>query len=118
MEMKKCIQCGGNLERQPMKKAWLCPFCGAEYEDEAQEKTAAPEEYYGLNEEVFLAERDLSKIMKERNGAGVINSMAHCMRTYEKACQEADLSMKALEALPWDTTFFREFTQSILKRMQ
>lgn len=39
-------------------------------------------------------------------------------KAYEKACQEADLSMKALEALPWDTTFFREFTQSILKRMQ
>ncbi len=87
MEIKKCIQCGGNLERQPLKKVWLCPFCGVRYEDEEQENTTAPEDCYGLNEEVFAVERDLSKIMKERNGAGVIHSIVHCMRTFEEACQ-------------------------------
>ena len=87
MEIKKCVQCGGNLERQPMKKAWLCPYCGARYEEEDQEKITAPKEYCGLNEEVFKVESDLSKIMKDRNGAGVINSITHCMRSFEKACQ-------------------------------
>ena len=87
MEIKKCIQCGGNLERQPIKKAWLCPYCGAKYEDEDQERITASKEYYGLNEEVFMVEKDLSKIMKEHNGAGVIHSMVHCMNSFESAGQ-------------------------------
>ena len=96
MEIKKCIQCGGNLERQSMKKVWLCPYCGARYEDEDQEITTAAKEYHGLNEEVFLVENDLSKIMKERNGAGVINSIVHCMRTFEKACQVEEYMFRKL----------------------
>lgn len=96
MEIKKCIQCGGNLERQSMKKVWLCPYCGARYEDEDQEITTAAKEYHGLNEEVFLVENDLSKIMKERNGAGVIHSIVHCMRTFEKACQVEEYMLRKL----------------------
>ena len=87
MEIKKCVQCGGNLERQAAKNAWLCPYCGARYEEEDQKERTAPKEYCGLNEEVFKVESDLSKIMKDRNGAGVINSITHCMRSFEKACQ-------------------------------
>ena len=87
MEIKKCIQCGGNLERQAVRNVWLCPYCGAAYGEKDQEETSSPEGYYGLNEEVFLVESDLSKIMKERNGAGVINSMVHCMHSFEKAGQ-------------------------------
>ena len=94
MEIKKCIQCGGNLERQPIKKAWLCPYCGARYEDE--EKRTAPKEYCGLNEEVFMAEKDLSKIMKDHSGAGVINSIVYCMRTFEKACQVEEYMLRKL----------------------
>ena len=55
MNIKKCVQCGGNLERLPMKRAWLCPYCGARYEEEGTEKTAAPKEYHGLSEEVLSA---------------------------------------------------------------
>ena len=96
MGIKKCIQCGGNLERQPVKKAWLCPYCGARYEDEDQAAITAPKEYYGLNEEVFVVERDLSKIMKEHNGAGVIQSIVHCMRTFEKASQVEEYMLRKL----------------------
>lgn len=96
MEIKKCMQCGGNLERQAIKKAWLCPYCGARYEEEEQEKTRAPKEYCGLNEEVFEVESDLSKIMKERNGAGVIHSIVHCMRTFEKAAQVEEYMLRKL----------------------
>ena len=96
MEIRKCIQCGGNLERQPLKKIWLCPFCGTRYEDEEQEPKAAPKEYFGLNEEVFAVEKDLSKIMKEQNGAGVIQSIAHCMRTFENACEVEEYVFRKL----------------------
>ena len=96
MEIKKCIQCGGNLERQPIKKVWRCPYCGTEYEDEDREKTIAPKEYWGLNEEVFLVEKDLSKVMKEQSGAGVIQSIVHCMRAFEKASQVEDYMLKKL----------------------
>lgn len=96
MEIKKCVQCGGNLERQPMKKAWLCPYCGARYEEEDQEKITAPKEYYGLNKEVFMVESDLSKIMKDNNGAGVINSIVHCMSSFEKACQVEEYMLRKL----------------------
>ena len=87
MEIRKCIQCGGNLERQAVKKAWVCPYCGAKYEDEGQEILTAPQEYYGLNEEVFAVEKDLAKVMKDHSGAGVIHSIVHCMSTFEKAGQ-------------------------------
>ena len=94
MEMKKCIQCGGTLERIRMKKAWLCPFCGARYEDEAQEKTAAPEGYFGLNEEVFLVEKDLSKVMKDNGGAGCVRSIVYCMDTFENTAQVEEYMVK------------------------
>ena len=61
MEIKKCSQCGGNLERMRMQKAWQCPFCGARYEDIAQECQTLPAQNFGLNEEVFSVECDLSK---------------------------------------------------------
>ena len=96
MNIKKCVQCGGNLERLPMKRAWLCPYCGARYEEEGTEKTAAPKEYHGLSEEVFTVERDLSKIMKDHNGAGVINSLAHCMSSFEKASQIEEYMLRKL----------------------
>ena len=95
MEMKKCIQCGGYLEHQPEKKAWICPYCGAIYEED-QEKKTAPEEVYALNEKAFTVEGDLSKVLKERNGAGVIRSIVHCMRTFEKACQVEEYMFKKL----------------------
>ena len=95
MEMKKCIQCGGYLEHQPAKKAWICPYCGAIYEED-QEKKTAPEEVYALNEKAFTVEGDLSKVLKERNGAGVIRSIVHCMRTFEKACQVEEYMFKKL----------------------
>ena len=44
MDIRKCAQCGGDLERQPMKKVWLCPYCGARYEEEDQEETTEPKE--------------------------------------------------------------------------
>ena len=87
MEIKKCTQCGGDLVRQPMKKIWLCPYCGAKYDGADQKRTTRPEAYEGLNEEVFLIEKDLSKIMKNTSGAGVIKTIARCMSTFEKACQ-------------------------------
>ena len=96
MEIKKCIQCGGNLERQPLKKAWLCPYCGARYEEEIREKKADLKGYFGLNDEVFTVEGDLSKVMKERNGAGVINSIVHCMSAFEKACQVEEYMFRKL----------------------
>lgn len=93
MEIKKCIQCGGNLERLRLKRAWICPYCGAKYEDAAEAETWArvkapePKEHYGLNEEVFLVEKDLSKVMKDKGGAGCIRSIVHCMSTFENAQQ-------------------------------
>ncbi len=96
MEIKKCSQCGGDLERQPMKKAWLCPYCGARYEDEEQVQTTAPKEYGGLNEEVFLVEKDLSKVLKVQGGAGVIHSIIHCMTAFEKAGQVEDYMLRKL----------------------
>ena len=96
LEIKKCIHCGGNLERQAIKNIWLCPYCGARYEEKDQGKTTASEEYYGLNEEVFVAERDLSKIMKERNGAGVIHSIVHCMQSFETAGQVEEYMLRKL----------------------
>ena len=96
MEIKKCVQCGANLERQATRKAWLCPYCGARYEEEEKEKTTAPKEYCGLNEEVFRVETDLSKIMKDSNGAGVIKSITHCMSSFEKACQVEAYMLKKL----------------------
>ncbi|MBP3878040.1 MAG: hypothetical protein J6E44_08805 [Lachnospiraceae bacterium] len=41
-------------------------------------------------------ERDLSKIMKERNGAGVIDSIVHCMSTFEDASQVEEYMLRKL----------------------
>ena len=96
MEIKKCTQCGGNLERLRVKKAWLCPYCGARYEDEAHEEIKATGESFGLNEEVFAIERDLSKIMKNNGGAGCIRSIAHCMSAFENAQQVEEYMLRKL----------------------
>ena len=96
MDIRKCAQCGGDLERQPMKKVWLCPYCGARYEEEDQEETTEPKEYGGLNKEVFMVEKDLSKIMKSNNGAGVIKSIVHCMGSFDDACQVEDYMLRKI----------------------
>ena len=87
MEIKKCIQCGGNLKRLRLQKAWICPYCDARYEDEIPGEQPVQTESFGLNDEVFSIEKDLSKVMKNDGGAGCIRSIAHCMSTYETADQ-------------------------------
>ena len=112
MEIRKCSQCGGSLKRQRVQRIWICPYCGAKYETEAQEnaqaeaqgktqenaqgKTAAPAAIYGLNEEVFSVEADLSKVMKDSGGAGVIRSIVHCMDTFENAGQTETYMLKKI----------------------
>ena len=85
MELKKCSQCGGNLEHLRIQRVWSCPFCGARYEDVLREGQSLPAEYFGLNEEVFSVENDLSKIMKKEGGAGCIRSIVHCMSAFENS---------------------------------
>ncbi len=87
MIIRKCVQCGADLKRQRLQKIWMCPYCGARYADEEQEQKEAPMEYYGLNEEVFTVEKDLSKIMKDKGGGGCIRSIIHCMNTFETTDQ-------------------------------
>lgn len=94
MEIKKCSQCGGNLERMRMQKAWQCPFCGARYEDIAQECQTLPAQNFGLNEEVFSVECDLSKIMKKDGGAGCIRSIVHCLNTFFHTGQIEEYMLK------------------------
>ena len=101
MDIKKCVQCGGNLERLRMQKAWKCPYCGARFYDRDQEKETAPEEYYGLNEEVFMLETDLSKVMKKKAGAGCIHTIARCMSTFENAARLEEYMLSKL-SLPDD----------------
>ncbi len=96
MEIKKCAQCGGNLTRIRMQKTWSCPFCGAQYKDEVPGDQPAPDEYSGLNQEVFAVETDLSKIMKKEGGAGCIRSMVHCMNTFENAAQVEEYMLKKI----------------------
>ena len=99
MEIRKCVQCGGNLERLRIQRAWRCPYCGVRYEDEAQEPKSPPAEYYGLNEEIFSVEKDLSKIMKKDGGAGCIRSIVKCMSTFETAGQVEEYLLKKLSPL-------------------
>lgn len=87
MEIKKCTECGGNLEHLRLQKVWRCPFCGVRYEDDAKEQPSSKEENFGLNDEVFSIETDLSKLMKKDGASGCIRSIAHCMRTYASAEQ-------------------------------
>ena len=96
MEIRKCVQCGGNLERLRIQRAWRCPYCGVRYEDEPQEPKSPPAEYYGLNEEIFSVEKDLSKIMKKDGGAGCIRSIVKCMSTFETAGQVEEYLLKKL----------------------
>jgi len=96
MEIRKCDQCGGNLERLRIQKAWRCPFCGARFEEENRENKAASADYFGLNEEVFLLENDLSKVMKKAGGSGCIRSIVHCMNTFETAAQVEEYMLKKM----------------------
>ena len=96
MEIKKCVQCGGDLKRLRAQKLWLCPYCGAKYEDETKEQTEAPADYFGLNEEVFSLETDLGKTMKNQGGAGCIRSIVHCMNTFESAAQIEEYMLRKL----------------------
>ena len=96
MEIKKCTQCGGNLEHLRLQKVWRCPFCGVRYEDDAKEQPSSKEENFGLNDEVFSIETDLSKLMKKDGASGCIRSIAHCMRTYTSSDQVEAYMLKKL----------------------
>ena len=96
MEIKKCDQCGGTLERLRIQKTWICPFCGARFEEENRENKEASTEYFGLNEEVFALENDLSKVMKKAGGSGCIRSIVHCMSTFQTAAQVEDYMLKKM----------------------
>lgn len=85
MEIRKCEQCGGNLKRLRTQKTWVCPFCDARYYDEPEEKKEGSEEYFGLNDEVFVVQKDLTKRMKKAGANGVVKTIVHCMETYDTA---------------------------------
>ena len=96
MEIKKCIQCGGNLEHDQTRNEWVCPYCGARYVNEVQEGQSLPADYCGLSDKIFSVECDLAKIMKKDGGAGCIRSIAHCMSTFENAGQVEDYMVKKI----------------------
>ena len=87
MEILKCEQCGGELKRIRTRHEWFCSYCNSRYSDEQSETSKPRAEYYGLNEEVFEVEADLSKVMKKENGAGCIKSLVHCMDTCESSAE-------------------------------
>jgi len=93
MELRKCTQCGGNLNRLHTRRIWVCPFCGAKYEDEVKEDLSG---YCGLNSEVFKVETDLSKVMAKNGGSGCIRTIAHCMDTCETAAQVEEYMRRKL----------------------
>ena len=95
MELKKCSQCGGNLKRLRLKKAWTCPYCNALYEDTENEKIDNSN-YYGLNNEIFKIEGNLDNVMAKDAGAGCIRSIVHCMETFETAVQIEEYMLKKL----------------------
>ena len=107
MEILKCEQCGGELKRIRTRHEWFCSFCNSRYADEPDETPEPRAEYYGLNEEVFSVECDLSGIMKKEGGSGTVKSLVRCMETYESSsdiekylsakCKiPSDISMKGL----------------------
>lgn len=96
MEIKRCLQCGGNLKRVRTQNIWVCPYCEAVHHDETEEKENNAVNYFGLNHEVFEVKKDLSKIMKNRAGAGCIQSIIHCMKTYGTAKQVEEYMLKKL----------------------
>ena len=85
MEIRKCAQCGGNLKHMPLKRVWVCPYCGAQYEETAIREKENPDTGFGLNEDVFEVEADLSKIMKSKAGQGFIKSVIYCMESFQTA---------------------------------
>lgn len=97
MELRKCTQCGGDLKRIRTRREWLCPFCNARYTDEPAEIAKPRGKYHGLNEEVFLLEGDLSKIIKKEDVKGCINNIVHCMDTYETAAEVEEYIMRKCE---------------------
>ena len=94
MELRKCDQCGGTLKRLRIRKMWVCPYCDAVYEDEKKEPEKSKYKTFGLNEEVFQVEKDLSPLMKNAGSAGVIKSIADCMKRFETAEEVEDYLMK------------------------
>ena len=88
MEIKRCLQCGGNLKRVRTQNIWVCPYCEAVHHDETEEKENNAVNYFGLNHEVFEVKKDLSKIMKNRAGAGsaISPEAANCIR-YLSPCR-------------------------------
>ncbi len=87
MEILKCEQCGGELKRIKTRREWFCSFCDSRYSDEPSETPKPSAKYYGLNEEVFSVECDLSKVMKTENGSGCIKSLVHCMDICENSSE-------------------------------
>ena len=95
MEILKCEQCGGELKHIRTRHEWFCSFCDSRYSDEQSETPKPRAKYYGLNEEVFSVECDLSKVMKTENGSGCIKTLVHCMDTCESSSEiEKYLSAK------------------------
>lgn len=87
MEIKECTQCGAGLRRLRIQRMWICPYCGTRYEDAARDEKP---DAFGLNEEVFAIEGDLSRIIKKSGGGGVIRSIAGCMSRFESSAQVED----------------------------
>jgi len=96
MELRKCTQCSGNLKRLRTQRMWVCPFCGARYEDAKDEKKKEEENTFGLNEEVFEVTKDLTKLLKKDPFKGFIKSVIQCMEKYETAAEVEAYMLKKL----------------------
>ncbi|MBE5872451.1 MAG: hypothetical protein E7294_14570 [Lachnospiraceae bacterium] len=83
MEVKKCDNCGANLEFVRQKNYWICPYCDTKYAFDADNRTQHPEECCGLNSGLFEFEKDLVKATGKRHTKDCINTMAYCMRSFD-----------------------------------
>lgn len=92
MSVKKCPNCGGELQKKNNKL--ICPYCNSSYDQEESKKKKNDELF---DSDMFYVDIDKEQIMKKKNTADSVKMWKYCLDEMDSAEKIEDYLKKVTQ---------------------